>query len=40
MENKCFMCEVDSHEKILVRIEENGEAKYVCVACLPSVIHG
>lgn len=40
MENKCFMCEVNSHEKVLVQIEREWEAKYVCVWCLPTVIHG
>ena len=40
MENKCFMCENTSHDKVLVQIEKDGEAKYLCVACLPTVIHG
>jgi len=31
MENKCFMCENTSHDKVLVAIEKEGEAKYVCV---------
>ncbi len=40
MENKCFMCENTSHDKVLVAIEKEGEAKFVCVGCLPTVIHG
>ncbi len=40
MENKCFMCEKTSHDKVLVTIEKDWEAKYLCVGCLPTVIHG
>ncbi len=40
MENKCFMCGKNSHEKVLVQIEKEGEGNYVCVGCLPTVIHG
>ena len=40
MENKCFMCEKSSHDKVLVKIEKAGEEKFVCVGCLPAVIHG
>ena len=40
MENKCFMCENTSRDKVLVQIEKDGEAKHVCVWCLPAVIHG
>ena len=39
MENKCFMCECTSNEKVLVAIEKDSEAKFVCVGCLPTVIH-
>lgn len=39
MKNKCFMCERNSHEKVLVRIEKDWEENYVCVSCLPQVIH-
>ena len=38
--NKCFMCENTSDEKVLVAIEKDGEASFVCVGCLPAVIHG
>ena len=40
MANKCFMCENTSEEKVLVNIEKDGEAKFVCVGCLPAIIHG
>ena len=40
MENKCFMCENTSHDKVLVKIEKDWKDDYVCVACLPQVIHG
>ena len=40
MENKCFICEKDSHEKALVAIEKDWESKFVCVGCLPTLIHG
>ena len=39
MENKCFMCECTSNEKVLVAIEKDSESKFVCVGCLPTVIH-
>jgi hypothetical protein len=40
MENKCFMCENTSNEKVLVAIEKNWKGQFVCVGCLPTVIHG
>ncbi len=39
MQNKCFMCDNTSNEKVLVKIEKNWEDNYVCVLCLPQVIH-
>ncbi|MDD2565912.1 MAG: hypothetical protein PHZ26_04735 [Candidatus Gracilibacteria bacterium] len=39
-QNVCFMCGVNSHEKVLVKIEKEDEEKHLCVGCLPSVIHG
>lgn len=39
MENKCFICENTSHDKVLVKIEKEGQDQYVCVRCLPTVIH-
>ena len=40
MENKCFMCKNTSDKKVLVKIEKDWEEQYVCVGCLPRVIHG
>jgi len=36
----CFICEKTSHEKALVSIEKDGDSKFVCVWCLPTLIHG
>jgi len=37
--NKCFLCDNTSYDKVLVRIEDKAEKKYVCIWCLPRVIH-
>ena len=39
IKNTCFLCWVDSHEKVLVKIEKDWEDTFVCTWCLPSVIH-
>ncbi len=38
--NTCFLCWVDSHQKVLVKIEKDSKELYVCTGCLPSIIHG
>jgi len=40
MENKCFMCGNTSDKKALVAIEKDWEGQFVCVGCLPTLIHG
>lgn len=40
MENKCMNCGATSKEKVLLPCEDKGEKKYVCVRCLPVLIHG
>ena len=40
MANKCFMCGNTSDDKVLVKIETEWKDDYVCVSCLPQVIHG
>ena len=40
MENKCFVCWNTSYDKVLVKIEKDWKDDYVCVGCLPQVIHG
>jgi len=38
--NKCLNCGATSQEKVLLPCEDKGEKKYVCVRCLPVLIHG
>ncbi|GBD96095.1 hypothetical protein BMS3Abin06_00978 [bacterium BMS3Abin06] len=40
MEHKCLNCGVASEEVILLSCEYKGELLYVCVKCLPVLIHG
>lgn len=39
-ENKCEICENSSYDKVLVKVEIKWKDWYICVWCLPSVIHG
>jgi len=38
--NSCFHCGTSSDERVLLKCEEKGEEKHVCVRCLPVLIHG
>jgi len=40
MESACFRCGKESSEIELVKIKARGEEKWVCVKCLPALIHG
>ncbi len=37
---KCFMCEATSEDRVILACEHEGEDKFVCVRCLPPLIHG
>jgi hypothetical protein len=39
-ENKCFNCSNTSKNAALIKCEVNEEEKWVCVRCLPMLIHG
>lgn len=36
----CLNCGMSENERVLVSVREKGEDKYVCVRCLPVLIHG
>lgn len=38
--NKCFLCNETSDSRVLLKCEDEGNEKWVCVACLPPLIHG
>ncbi len=40
MKNACFNCENTSNEAALIKCEVKNEEKWVCVRCLPMLIHG
>jgi hypothetical protein len=37
---ECFVCQGTSEDRVLVPCEDRGEDKWVCVRCLPPLIHG
>lgn len=37
---KCFSCGADSRSRPLLSCLHQGEPKWVCVRCLPMLIHG
>lgn len=39
-EGQCFVCKTGSDEAVLLACEDKGEEKWVCVRCLPPLIHG
>ncbi len=39
-EAKCMVCKATSAEKILLQAEDKGKRTWVCVKCLPMLIHG
>ncbi len=39
-EKSCYVCNVDAKEVVVLPCEDKGEAKWVCVRCLPPLIHG
>ncbi len=39
-EHTCSVCGVTSEERILINAEKEGGEVWVCVRCLPAIIHG
>ena len=37
---QCFLCAATSQKAPLLACEHQGQAKWVCVRCLPALIHG
>lgn len=37
---KCFMCGVTEHDRHLLAVKSKGESDWVCVRCIPRLIHG
>jgi hypothetical protein len=37
---KCFMCGTDESGSVLLHAKKDGELFWVCVRCLPVLIHG
>ncbi len=40
MEPKCFVCSTDKKDATYLKCIHEGKEKYVCVRCLPILIHG
>lgn len=38
--HKCLSCQATSDKTVLLACEQNGQDKWVCVGCLPMLIHG
>lgn len=36
----CSVCGVTSDERVLINGENKNEQTWICVRCLPSIIHG
>ena len=39
-ENCCIACSAKSTERVLLSAEQNDKPVWVCVRCLPMLIHG
>lgn len=39
-EHCCAICGTKSDERVLLAAEQNGKPVWVCVHCLPALIHG
>jgi ferredoxin len=37
---KCFMCGASEHDRPLLAMKSKGESDWVCVRCIPRLIHG
>jgi hypothetical protein len=38
--HQCIQCERTSEERVLLQAEKKGKTVWVCVRCLPVLIHG
>ncbi len=38
--HQCMQCGASSEDRVLLVCEEKGQDTYVCVRCLPILIHG
>ncbi len=38
--SECIVCHCDSQERPLIPLLSKGENQWVCVGCLPMLIHG
>ncbi|MDI6784154.1 MAG: hypothetical protein QME64_08695 [bacterium] len=36
----CLVCGITSDQRVLLACEHNGKEDWVCVRCLPQLIHG
>lgn len=36
----CSLCEISENERPLIPVKSKGESEWVCVRCLPRLIHG
>ncbi len=39
-EHCCAICGTNSFERVLLSGEQNGKSIWLCVRCLPALIHG
>lgn len=37
---KCFLCGTTEHDRHLLAVKHKGESDWVCVRCIPRLIHG
>lgn len=40
MSAKCFVCGASDNERVYIKCLHEGTEKFVCVTCLPALIHG
>lgn len=38
--HECILCQRTSQERVLLTAEKGGQTIWVCVRCLPVLIHG
>lgn len=40
VETRCFVCGATGQDIVYLRCVEGGQDRFVCVRCLPMLIHG